>query len=109
MALSEAAKDVIYYRKLLSGLDSSAVASPTPLSCDNKGARDLAYNPEHHDRTKHVARRHFFVRDLVEQLELVVPYVPSADNIADFLTKPLNAKAFLKLRARVMNERAAHA
>ena len=106
MALSEAAKDVVYYRKLIAGLSPSAVAGPTQLACDNKGARNLAYNPEHHDKSKHVARRHFYVRDLVEDLEVVVPYVPSADNIADFLTKPLNATSFLKLRARIMNERA---
>ena len=50
--------------------------------------RDISYNPEHHDRMKHVQRRHFFVRDMVEAFELEVPYVPTAENPADFLTKP---------------------
>ena len=32
----------------------------TELHVDNQAARDLAYNPEHHKRTKHIDRRHFF-------------------------------------------------
>jgi hypothetical protein len=39
------------------------------LFVDNKSAIDLAYNPEHHQRTKHIARRHFYIRDLVEDLD----------------------------------------
>ncbi len=35
---------------------------PLSLSVDNTGARDIAYNPEHHQKVKHIARRHFFVR-----------------------------------------------
>ena len=65
----------------------------------------MSYNPEHHDRMKHVARRHFFVRDMVETFELEVPYVRTDDNIADFFTKPLAGKKFHEMRCRIMNER----
>lgn len=41
---------------------------------------------------------------MVEKFELVVPFVNSADNLADFLTKPLCAKRFFALRRRIMNE-----
>ena len=37
---------------------------------------------------KHVQRRHFFVRDMVESFEINVPYVPTADNVADFSRIP---------------------
>ncbi len=63
----------------------------------------MAYNPEHHTRTKHIDRRHFFLRELIEQGRLVVPFVSTADNLADFFTKPLAARAFFALRARIMN------
>ena len=53
---------------------------------------------------KHVARRHFFVRDMVETLELEVPYVRTDDNIADFFTKPLKGKKFHAMRRSIMNE-----
>ena len=39
----------------------------------------------------------------VESLELEVPFVRTADNIADFFTKPLKSKAFFGLRNKIMN------
>ena len=79
--------------------DSTAVS----LGIDNQGARDLAYNPEHHERTKHIERRHFFVRECVENHKLTVPFVRTDDNLADFLTKPLPAARFFALRDKIMN------
>ena len=104
IALSEAAKDMIYFRKLFKGIDSELVHGPSDLSSDNMAARDLAYNPEHHARTKHVERRHFYIRDMVEKFELNVPYVSTDENLADFLTKALPSKRFFYLRRRIMNE-----
>ena len=89
--------------KFVSGLDA-AEPDPTSLYTDSKSARDVSYNPEHHDRMKHVQRRHFFVRDMVESMELEVPFVRTDDNIADFLTKPMHAKKFYEMRAKIMNE-----
>ena len=66
-------------------------------------AIDLAYNPEHHARTKHIDRRHYFIRECVENGRLRVPFVATADNIADFFTKPLMGKDFFRLRDKVMN------
>ena len=102
-ALSEAAKDVVFYRKFVCGLDPSAVPGPTPLATDYSGARDLSYNPEHHDKTKHIARRHFYIRDMVEGLEIVVPFVPTKSNSADFFTKCLDLATFRRHRATIMN------
>ena len=56
IAMSEAAKDVVYLRKFVGGL-GAAEADPTDLATDSKSARDVSYNPEHHGRMKHVARR----------------------------------------------------
>ena len=103
VALSDAAKEVIYLRKFVRGLVPSTPDGPTVLSTDNKAARDLSYNPEHHDRSKHIARRHFFILDMVEAQEIVVPLVSTEDNDADFFTKPLPPKRFKMLRRKVMN------
>ena len=75
---------------------------PLALSVDNTGARNLAYNPEHHQRTKHIDRRHFFIREMVEEGRIVVPFVKSADNLADFFTKPLAASVFFPMRDKIM-------
>ena len=105
IALSEGSKDMVYFRKMVNGIDASAAADPPNLATDNKGAQDTSYNSEHHSRMKHVKRRHFFVRDMVESFELRVPLVSTVDNYADFLTKSMkNVSTFLKFRAAVMNE-----
>ena len=105
IALSEAAKDMVYLRKLVAGITGTLAKVPSLLFSDSKSARDVSYNPEHHDKMKHVARRHFFVRDMVESFELEVPYVPTNDNPADFFTKPMaNATKFHDFRRQVMNE-----
>ena len=103
IALSECAKDAVHYRKKLSGISSSYVTEPTPAATDNKGAHDLSYNPEFHNRTKHVQRRHFYVRDMVEAQELVVPLIKTDDNPADFFTKPVSSDKFFKFRGAIMN------
>ena len=76
---------------------------PITLACDNKAARDLAYNPEHPPRTTHIDRRHFYVRELVELGCIKVPYVATAENLADLFTKSLPSKRFFALRDKVMN------
>ena len=57
---------MVYLRRLVAGLGAPELG-PTRLSTDSQSARDLSYNPEHHDRMKHVERRHFFIRDMVEK------------------------------------------
>ena len=86
MAASEAAKSTSYYRQLFFEELGFATLNPTTIYMENKAAIDLAYNPEHHRRTKHITRCHFFIRELVEDQSITVPYIPSADNIADFFT-----------------------
>ena len=102
MAATEAAKELVYFRELVKDLGFPPTG-PSELSGDNKAAIDLAYNPEHHNRTKHILRRHFFIRELVEDMRIAVPYVSSAENDADFFTKALEPKLFFKFRARIMN------
>ena len=102
MALSEATKEAMYLDEFARELEISN-GEPMSVSCDNQAAGDLAYNPEHHQRTKHIARRHFFVREAVEDLRLVVPFVKTVDNLADFFTKPLAPKDFFRMRDIIMN------
>mmetsp|Transcript_3200 Transcript_3200/g.5289 ORF Transcript_3200/g.5289 Transcript_3200/m.5289 type:complete len:120 (-) Transcript_3200:26-385(-) len=72
---------------------------------DNKALVDVAYNPEHHDKTRHIANRMFFVREAVENMQIVVRYVNTTDNLADFFTKYLPPKQFFPLRDKLMNNK----
>ena len=102
MAASEAAKEAVALSRLAVELGMGA-DEPTDLFVDNKSAIDVAYNPEHYGRMKHVARRHFFVRELVEDHVIRVPYVNTDRNLADFFTKCMPASRFFHLRDHIMN------
>eukprot|EP00965_Chrysotila_dentata_P135259 4472436-Pleurochrysis_carterae.AAC.1 len=91
IAASEAAKEAVYLRSLFADLGLAA-KEPTALSMDNKSAIDIAYNPERHQRSKHINRRHFFVRERVEAHDITIPFVCSTENLADFFTKPLTPR-----------------
>ena len=88
--------------KLLEKLDLSD-GKPISLGVDNTAARDIAYNPEHHQKVKHIQRRHFFVRECVENMQITVPYVNTVDNLSDFFTKAQDGKLFFRMRDEIMN------
>ena len=102
MAASDAAKEAIYMDRFTTEL-GFGTGKPVELGVDNTAARDLAYNPQHHDRSKHISRRHFFIREQVEEGRLIVPFVRTSDNLADFFTKPLAPDLFEHFRAGIMN------
>ena len=102
MAASEAAKEAVYISRLSRELGVSD-DTPMALHCDNRSATDVAYNPEHFGRMKHVERRHLYVRECVEDHLITVPFVRTDDNIADFFTKALESKRFFRLRDSIMN------
>ena len=62
--------------------------------------------PELHQAAlKHIERRHFYVRECVEDHKITVPYVNTLDNLSDFFTKPLQSKHFFGMRDAIMNVR----
>ena len=76
----------------------------TELLIDNRGVVDISHDPGAVPaRSKHIHRRHFYVRELVQSGEFKTTFVPGDDNLADIFTKPLDTRKFLNLRARLMN------
>ena len=67
MAASEAAKEAVFLDRVHTELGFRETTDPVGLSIDNKAAIDSSYNPENHSRTKHIERRHYFIRELVER------------------------------------------
>ena len=61
----------------------------TTIFGDNQGAMKLAENPQFHNCTKHINIRYHFIRDTLAAGEIVLQYLPTADMVADIMTKPL--------------------
>ena len=108
MAMSAGTVDVVFMRGLLDdlGLPQQNIAEklvPTPLRCDNKGARDLSHDRSTSSRSRHIDRRWFFVREAQHQSIVEVIAVPTLDNISDLMTKVLKRTDFEKFITLVMN------
>ena len=67
---------------------------------DNEAATHLVKNGKSNsDRTKHIALRHFFVKQHLDDGAFDTLRCPTEDVIADTLTKPLQGPQLFKLRA----------
>jgi hypothetical protein len=98
MAGSLAACEAVYLRGLM-GEFGHEQSAPTVLRLDNSGAINLAHDAVQHTKSKHIARRYFHIRELIDDKVIKVIYVKSADNRADWLTKPLSKDVFQKHRS----------
>lgn len=68
---------------------------------DNQSAINILKNPFQHSMTKHIDIRHHFIRELVEEKNVVLSYIKIEDQLADFLTKPLDSHRFKYLRSAI--------
>ena len=88
MAATAAGREAVYMRDLLESM-GHGMHGPTPLLLDNKSAIDLAFDPVAFKKTKHVLRHAFWLRDIVARAVLGPAFVPTAEQLADVLTKAL--------------------
>jgi len=90
MALSDACKEAIYLRRLLSCMGfTNLINSATTVFCDNQSAIQLSKNNVHHGRSKHIAIRYHFSKEASENGEIQINYLESENMLADILTKAL--------------------
>ena len=94
-ALDEAAREAVYLRNLLEEI-GLRMDKPLVLYEDNQPTIALAYNPVTTSRTKHVAVRFNYVREKIGDGTLEIVYCPTADMVADALTKCLGGDSFAK-------------
>ena len=95
-AVSEGAREAIWLKRLLQEIGIKV--NKVPIRCDNKCAIQLVYNPENHQRTKHIDVKYFYVREQQEKGVLDISYIHTDEQIADIFTKPLLRPRFEKLR-----------
>ncbi|CAA7036548.1 unnamed protein product [Microthlaspi erraticum] len=92
MALTSATKEAIWLKGICEelGFDAGAVM----IHCDSQSALALAKNAVHHERTKHIATKFHFIRDIVADGIIKLYKIHTSRNPADFLTKALPGPKF---------------
>jgi hypothetical protein len=68
----------------------------------NLSAAELAKNPVHHSRTKHVAKKYHMIRQLVNLRVVIIAYVRSEENIADVFTKAVGSYVIIRFQFMIM-------
>lgn len=99
-AMATTVSEILWVRWLLEEFKMPQMG-PTPLFCDNQAARDIANNPVFHERTKHVERDCYFVRERVESNEIQPKKIDSKLQIADLFTKPLGTQQLKNLLVKL--------
>jgi hypothetical protein len=102
VGLTEGLGNVIWCRNWL--IAQRYTSQPATVYQDNQSTIKMVENGETtSNRTRHIATRYFFAHDRVKTGEIQLKYKPTEDMIADLLTKPLQGKAFRKLRDLLLN------
>ena len=88
-----AATELSWIRELIQELqiDDIDANKPTIMYADNKGAISLTESTAYHKRSKHIAARYHWTRDMIWNKEVELYYLPTDEMMADGLTKPLKA------------------
>ena len=101
MALSEATQEAVWLKTFLIELGEMHKNDAVKIYEDNQGSIALAKNPQFHKRTKHIDIRYHFVREKVEDGQVVLEYISTTNMLADLMTKPIPATQFCVLRKKL--------
>jgi hypothetical protein len=103
-AAVEATKEVIWFRQLLDELGFTQI-KPTLMFADNASMISLAEDfSGNHKRVKHFLTRVNFMIEQVRMGCVEFQHVPTVDNVADILTKPLGPTEFIRLRKFLLGD-----
>ena len=101
MAATELVKELKWAKGLLTDMGFK-VNQPMIMYCDNQAAIQIAAHDTHHDRVKHIAIRHFFIRDEIKSGAIKMEWVSTQQQMADIFTKTLGSTLFTKFVDKIM-------
>jgi len=87
----------VWMRRMLRDLSHDQEGATT-IFCDNTSAIALSKNSIFHKRTKHIDAKYHFIRDLINNDEIVLQHCRLQEQFVDIFTKPLTREIFVYLR-----------
>ena len=88
MAVYAAIQEIVWIRGVMTelgvpGYQLNKSASPTIILMDSKSAIDLAENPVHHKRSKHIRIKYHWIREQVGAGVVKLKHIPTTEMRAD--------------------------
>ena len=109
MAIAAGVQESLCIKQLLCELlGPSSIPSSCNIYTDNQSAMCISKNDTNHQRAKHIDIKHHFIRDHVKDGSMLITWVPTSQQTADILTKPLGKIQHVALRDALMNTRQGH-
>ena len=104
IALTAPAKSILWLRWLLfqTGITTLISRFSSTIFSDNVAAETIASNESQSDKTKHIAIKYHFIRELIAVGVLVVEHVDTLLNVADIGTKALGKRKFVEFANMAM-------
>jgi hypothetical protein len=75
---------------------------PTILYEDNQSTINLLNNPGNGGKIRYIALKYNIIREMIQNKEIKMQYLPSSEMTADILTKALGPTQFLHLRKKLL-------
>ncbi|GJR32892.1 hypothetical protein Tco_1109124 [Tanacetum coccineum] len=91
IATAEASMEAVWMRKFIDGLGGvmSSNKRPIEMLCDNEPALAIASDPGILKGARHFQRKYHYIREVIQEGEIVLKKVHTDDNVADPFTKPM--------------------
>jgi hypothetical protein len=100
IATSDANKEAVWLRKLVSGLFGDKLET-TMIHCDNQSCIKLTENLVFHDKSKPIDMKYHYIIDMVQTKTVKLQYIATRKQLVDILTKPLPLIQFVQLRGKL--------
>ena len=98
ISLSMCVQEAMFLGKLMTFMcEQEGVCTNALIGVDNQGTIALARNPVNQQRSKHIDVRYHFLREAVANGVVEPHYVPSNNNVADVLTKPVSGRKIVDM------------
>jgi len=99
IALAATVQEGLFLTQLLKDISVGCEYEPVLIFEDNQGTIALSKNPVSHQRSKHIDIRYHFIRTELNNGKIAIKYCPTADMVADVMTKPATKFKLEKFRS----------
>ncbi|CAK9821285.1 Retrovirus-related Pol polyprotein from transposon TNT 1-94 [Anthophora retusa] len=97
LAICEGVREIKWIKTILEGIGMGHLCkNPIEVKTDSKAAMEWINKDKVTNRTKHINRKYYFVKDEVKEKRVKLKHTKSEENEADLLTKGLTEEKVIK-------------